>query len=132
MSRENVQTFRRAIDAFNDGDMELVASVLDSDSEWDWSRSIGPDRAIYRGPSEIVGFWEEFTSGFDAVRIEIEDIVEAGDQLVAAVLSVMSGRDGIEVEARNAWLVTLRDGRLARLEMFQAKHEALQAAGLGE
>jgi ketosteroid isomerase-like protein len=130
MSEENVKTLRRAIDAFNQGNMQAVASLLDSDSEWDWSRSIGPDKAIYRGPEAIVGFWEEFTSGFEEIRIEVEDVVEVDDRLVAAVLSVMRGRDGIEVEARNAWLIAIRNGRLSRLEMFQTKAEALQAAGV--
>jgi ketosteroid isomerase-like protein len=132
MSGENVATFRRTVDAFNDGDLEAVASVLDADSEWDWSRSIGPDKAVYRGPEEIVGFWEEFTSGFEDVRITIEQVIGTGDRLVAAVLSVMRGRDGIEVEARNAWLITLAEGKLRRLEMFQTHTEALQAAGLSE
>ena len=132
MSRENVKALRQAIDGFNQGDMQAVASLLDSDSEWDWSRSIGPDKAVYRGPEEIVGFWEEFSSGFEEIRIEIEDVVEVGDRLVAAMLSLMRGRGGIEVEARNAWLIELRNGRLARLEMFQTKGEALEAARRGE
>lgn len=129
MSQDDIETLRRAIDAFNTGNMQAVAALLDADSEWDWSRSIGPDRAVYRGPEEIVRFWEEFAGGFEEIRIEIEDVIEIGDRLVAAMLSVMRGRGGIEVEARNTWLITLRDGRLARLEMFQTQAEALEAAG---
>lgn len=132
MSQDNIETFRRTIDAFNRRDMRAVAAVLDADSEWDWSRSIGPDKAVYRGPEEIIGFWEEFTGGFEDVQITIEQVVGKGDRLVAAMLSVMRGRDGIEVEARNAWLITLAGGKLARLEMFQTHPEALEAAELAE
>jgi ketosteroid isomerase-like protein len=129
MSQENIATFRRAIDAFNRGDTQALASMLDSTSEWDWSRSIGPDKAVYRGPEEIIGFWEEFAAAFERIRLEIEDVVEVGGGLVAGMLSVMQGRGGIEVEARNAWLIALRNGKLARLEMFQTMAEALEAAG---
>jgi ketosteroid isomerase-like protein len=114
MPQENAETLRRAIDAFNRRDLQAAASYLDRDSEWDWSRSIGPDRSVYRGPQQIISFWEEFVSGFDDIRMEIEDILERGDQLVAAMLSVMRGRDGIEVTARNAWLITIRDRKLRR------------------
>ncbi len=128
MVTRNVTTFRRAIDAFNDGDMEALAELLDGDSEWDWSRSIGPDRAVYKGDAEIVGFWREFAGGFEEIRIEIEELVDRGDRLIAAMRSLMRGRGGIEVEARNGWLVTLEAGKLRRLEMFQGMAEARAAA----
>lgn len=132
MSQRNIETFRRTIDAFNEGDMNALESVLTEESEWDWSRSIGPDNAVYRGPEEITRFWREFVGGFEDIRIEIEDVIDEDDRLVAAMRSVMRGRGGIEVEARNAWLITLRDAKLVRLEMFQTKPEALEAAGLSE
>ena len=37
----------------------------------------------------------------------------------------MRGRDGIEVEARSAWLITFRDGEQASLTLYQSKQEAL-------
>lgn len=132
MSRENVETLRRAINAFNERDLKAAATYLDGDTEWDWSRSIGPDRAVYRGPEQIIHFWEEFADGFEEIHMEVEDVVEEGDRVVATMLSVMRGRDGIEVAARNAWLLTIRDEKLLRLDMFQTRGEALEAAGLSE
>jgi ketosteroid isomerase-like protein len=132
MAEENIEVVRRLIDSFNRGDTNALAVVLDRESEWDWSRSIGPDKGIYRGPEEILRFSEEFVAAFAEVRIEIEDLIENGNQLVAAILSVMRGRGGIEVEARNAWAITMDRGKLRRLEMFQTKDEALAAAGLSE
>lgn len=98
----------------------------------DWTRSIGPDKAVYRGPEEIVGFWKEFTGIFEEVDLRIEEVEAVGGRLVASMLSVMRGRGGIDVSARNAWLITLRDAKLVRLVMFQSKAEALAAAGSGE
>lgn len=79
-----------------------------------------------------MGFWEEFTSGFENVRITIEQVTGEASRLVAAILSVMQGRDGLQVEARNAWLITVANGKLSRLEMFQTHTEALEAAELPE
>jgi hypothetical protein len=57
------------------------------------------------GPDQIRRFWETFAGGFEEIRLEIEDVVDLGDRIVAAVLSVMRGRGGVEVQARNAWLI---------------------------
>jgi ketosteroid isomerase-like protein len=40
------------------------------------------------------------------------------------------GRDGIEVHARNTWLVTLRDGAIVLIRLYRERDEALEAAGL--
>jgi hypothetical protein len=42
------------------------------------------------------------------------------------------GRDGIEVRARSAWLITIYDGEQTSLTLYQTKQEALEAAGLAE
>ena len=40
------------------------------------------------------------------------------------------GRDGIGVQARNTWTVTIRDGMVVRTCLYQDKQEALEALGL--
>jgi len=42
------------------------------------------------------------------------------------------GRDGIGVQARNTWTVTIRDGMIVRTCIYQDKLEALKAVGLEE
>jgi ketosteroid isomerase-like protein len=73
---------------------------------------------------------ERFRGSFDEVRIELLDDpveVEAG-LLVAENISYLRGRDGIEVQARSAWLITMRDGQTTSLTLYQTKQEALEAA----
>jgi hypothetical protein len=43
-------------------------------------------------------------------------------------VALMRGRDGIEVQARSAWLITIRDGEQAALTLYQTTEEALEAA----
>jgi ketosteroid isomerase-like protein len=42
----------------------------------------------------------------------------------------MTGRGGIEVEAKSAMVATVRDGCLVRWTMYQDRAEALKAVGL--
>jgi ketosteroid isomerase-like protein len=42
------------------------------------------------------------------------------------------GRDGIEVQARNIWTWTIRDGMIVRACLYQDKQEALEALALAE
>jgi ketosteroid isomerase-like protein len=44
----------------------------------------------------------------------------------------LRGRDGIEVQARGAWLCTIRDGLVARICLYQEVQAARAAAGLRE
>ena len=46
--------------------------------------------------------------------------------------SRMTGRGGIEVEAKSATVATVRDGRMVRWTMCQDRAEALKAVGLEE
>ena len=42
------------------------------------------------------------------------------------------GRDGIEVQARAAWVWTIRDGSVERVCFYQERQQALKAVGLSE
>src|SRR6476469_5316005 len=65
------------------------------------------------------------------VRLEIEDPVEVEeDLLMVENVTYLRGRDGIEVQARSAWLIRFRDGEQTSLTLYQTKPEALEAAGL--
>ena len=77
---------------------------------------------------------QRFFEAWDEVRIDlIDDPAEIKDDLlIAENVTHMRGRDGIEVEARSAWLITIRDGRQTSLTLYQTKQDALQAAGLRE
>ena len=52
--------------------------------------------------------------------------------MIVENVAYLRGRDGIEVEARSAWLVTFQDGEQISLTLYQTMREALEAAGLSE
>ena len=134
MSEGNVEIVRQVTDAYNRRDLDGIVENWAPDAVVDWSSSRGPDAGVYRGRDEIRAFVQRFLEAWDEVRIElVDDPAEIeNDLLIAENVTFMRGRDGIEVEARSAWLITFRDGQQASLTLYQSKEEALEAAGLEE
>ena len=131
MSQENVEIVRRGVDAYNHGDLDRILEEWAPDAVLDWSNSRGLDAGVFRGHDEIRAFWQRFLTAFDAARLEIDDPVEVEDgRLIVENVGYFRGRDGIEVQARSAWLVTIRDGETTSLTLYQTKQEAVEAAGL--
>jgi ketosteroid isomerase-like protein len=134
MSQENVEIVRRSTDAYNRRDLDGMLENWAPDAVLDWSSARSFDAGVYRGHGEIRAFTEGFLATWDEARIEIVDgPVEVEDGLlIAENITYMRGRDGIEVQARSVWLITIRDGEQTSLTLYQTKQEALEAAGLSE
>jgi hypothetical protein len=72
------------------------------------------------------------SESWESVRIELDKLIDAGEQVVATRTGFMRGRDGIEVQARITEVWTIRDRAIVRVCLYQEKREALEAAGLRE
>jgi ketosteroid isomerase-like protein len=131
MSQENVEIVRRGIEAFNRRDLKTWLATFRSGAEIDWSRARGPLKGVYRGHGELEVFWDGWLT-FDWVEVEPHDLTEAGSEVVVPNTTTFRGRQGIEVVARIAFVFTVENGQIARLQMFQERAEALEAAGLRE
>jgi ketosteroid isomerase-like protein len=94
----------------------------------------GPDGGEYHGIDGLSAAWRDFLAAWDDFRIQAEGVV-AGDAGVYVLLIQLQGRgkgSGVSIDAAVANLVTMRDGRIARLEMHWDRDAALTAAGAGE
>ena len=131
MSQENVDIVRAAIDAYNRGEWESLLNDADPGFELDLSRASGPLHGVY-GLDQIRRFWSEFADSWESVRIEPHEFIEAGADVVVPWTLHVTGRDGIEVQARVTWIWTIRDGAVERLCMYQERQDALEAVGLSE
>jgi ketosteroid isomerase-like protein len=76
-------------------------------------------------------FWDEWHEAWESVRWEAE-FFDAGEHVVTPLTSHHRGREGIEVQAHAALVLTFRDGSIARITFYQGREEALEAAGLSE
>lgn len=129
-TEHNVEVVRSLIDAWNRRDAGIDA--YHEDAEWDFTRSrFGEIRHSWKG---VDGMREVFTSvlaAWSELRVEAERIVANGDDVV--VLARHYGRrpsSGLEISDGGAYLITLRDGRVARFVFYPEKDEALEAVGL--
>jgi ketosteroid isomerase-like protein len=132
VSQENVDLVLRAIDAFNSGDLTAIGEMSLPDVEVDWSRSGGINAGVYRGTVETLRFWSTFFDVFDRLEVTPLELIENRDLVVLMEKTRMWGRDGIEVEAHNAAVVSFRDGRIARWTMYRGRDAAIKAVGLEE
>ena len=131
MSRENVEIVRAVIDAFNRRDWDAALEYCAPNAEFDLSRTVGPVHGVYN-----VDQWrrllDDSSEVWESVRIEADELIDAGEHVVVTLATSSRGRDGIEVTARTTWVWTFREGKVARMGYYQDKPEALEAAGLRE
>ena len=132
MSQENVEVVRRAIEAFNQRDVDEMVRDWDPEIEVDWSRSRGLNSGIYRGQEAVLGFWQTFFEVFDRITVSPDEFIECREYVVVPNRARFRGRDRVKVETQSAVVVTLRNGRIVKWRLYQEKAEALHAVGLSE
>jgi ketosteroid isomerase-like protein len=130
MPSANVELVRTGYDLINDGE---VAAALDRcidpevDIEYHGLR-LDAD-ATYRGHAGVRSLLEEFRASFPDYRTEIDELIEVGENVVAAVRYSGHGTSsGIEIDQRGAHVWTFRDGKAVRWRIYPTKTEALAAA----
>jgi uncharacterized protein len=129
MSQENVSVVRRAFEASERHDNEAALTFYHPDVEIE---SSFPGRT-YRGLDGVRAFWRDWVGVMTSYGGEVDEWIEAGDQVIAIMHTWARGKmSGVSVERREAHLWTLQDGKLRRLRVFPTKDEALEAAGLSE
>jgi ketosteroid isomerase-like protein len=128
--QEHVEIVRRAIEAFNRGDFDVALRDAAPDATADFSHSRGPDAGVYVGHDAIRRLWTEITEPFERHTMVPDEFIACGEHVLVPITSRMTGRGGIELEARSAAVATFRDGRIVRWTMYQDRAEALKAVGL--
>jgi ketosteroid isomerase-like protein len=125
MSPEDLETVRRAYDAFARGDLETLRSFLAPDIEWRTTPEV-PFMGNYAGIDEFLRGMGEWTSAFDDVTTEVEEMIDAGETVVVGHRMRGRGRDsGVEVDLRLWQVVTVRGGKLAVMRDYTSRDEAL-------
>jgi ketosteroid isomerase-like protein len=131
MSEKNIELIRFVYQALNRGDWDAALAFADPNFEITFQR--GPNAGTHRGRDSVGAILEDAREPFDSWIVEVEEIVESGDQVVALIKNRMhpKGTDA-EIETRNGHLWTIRDGVGVSVRGFPNPDEALEAAGLSE
>jgi ketosteroid isomerase-like protein len=129
---ENAAVVRVAYDAFHRGEEEAFLAVIDPDVEWCVDAAIPGAVQVYRGHEGIRRYLQQAREAFDEIRFDIEDFIDAGENrvILVATVNVRGKASGAEASLRGYELLTIRDAKLARREVFFDRAEALAAAGL--
>lgn len=98
MSQENVDLVLRIFDEFSRGGPEAMinAGFWSPQIVWDLTPSGIPGLGVYRGHDEARAFFEEEWFGvfpFDDWEVEIEEVIDHGDQVIVIARQLGSGRE---------------------------------------
>lgn len=90
-----------------------------------------PARLEYTGLDGFVEAWRDWTSAFATFRIEVEEMIDAGDKVVSLVRQIATMESGgAEIENQGAAVWTVTDGLLRDVEFHLDRDAALRAAGI--
>jgi ketosteroid isomerase-like protein len=132
VSRENVEIVARGYADFA-ATRDFAEERTDPDFVWDMSTFSGwPEKKTYEGTDGAREFLATWTEPFDEWKLEVEELIDAGEEEVIGVLRQRgtSKSTGLEVDMQFAMLWTIRDGRYIRMRMYADPDEAKRAAGL--
>ena len=130
MSEENVEVITRMYRAWNSGDMAALVAVFDADVEVRPALSTFLASAVYRGHEGVAAWYEETYEPWVELRAEPKSFVDAGERtaVVVALHARVAGGQ-VDVEAEIGHVVTIRDGRIVRLDGYEEPDVALAALG---
>ena len=140
MSRENVQVVRRVYAFEADaagivrGDYDAVLGYyFDPDCELLPPRAYPDIEPSYRGVEGLRRWFAQMDDIWNDFHMEPERYFDAGARVVVfARVSGAAKGSGARIAISSAHLLTLRDGRITRTEIYLDRSEALEAAGLRE
>jgi ketosteroid isomerase-like protein len=140
MSEENVELVRRLYSLAPDaagvvrGDYDDVfVDYFDPDFELVPPSAYPDTESSYRGQEGVRRWFQQLEEVWDDWRTEGERFFDAGSQVVVFVrVSGAAKQSGAALAISAAHVLTLRDGRVTRTDVFLDRSESLEAAGLNE
>ena len=124
MSEENIEVVRRAYEALTDRNLDALGELADPDWVFDFSRSIGPQKGVYRGHTEIAELMAATEDAFERFELlPIEFVVESANRIVVRHRLRAKGRtSGLEWErvppVTLHW--ELRDGKVVATTLYNS------------
>jgi ketosteroid isomerase-like protein len=135
MSRENVEAFERAIEAYNRRDIDAFLEPIDPEVELPGALQalLESEAKAYRGYEGVRQWVRDIDEALLDIRLELPEIRDLGDRIVAiGRLRARGKASGAETESPFGCVVEWKSGKATRVVSFLDRKEALEAAGLRE
>jgi ketosteroid isomerase-like protein len=126
MSQENVESFKRGVEAWNRDDLDAWVDQFDPEVEWFALME------VFRGHAGAHQAWESF-KGNAQLRVRFDDIRDLGESVLAlGEMETTGPTTRLNLTGELAQLLTYRGGKVVSARDFRGHAEALEAAGLSE
>ena len=130
MSQENVEIVRRMLTSRQD--YEAAFAETRSDLEWVVAKEHPNSRTLH-GHEETRGYFDEWDEMLEDIQFNVDDYLEAPDRVVAMGKVRGKGKGGgTPVVVPLILVCVFEGGKVARVEEYLDRDEALEAAGLSE
>ena len=135
MSEENVETFKRAIAAYNRRDIDAFLEAIAPEIELQGALQalLESETTVYRGHEGVRQWVRDMDEALADIRLELPEIHDLGDRMVAiGRLGARGAASGAKTESPFGCVVEWKTGKATRVLSFLDRKAALDAAGLSE
>jgi ketosteroid isomerase-like protein len=133
VSAADVETFKRAVDAYNRADVGALVKELDPGVEWHPALPglLAASAPVYRGHQGMAEMLRDFYEVLDEVSFFYSEVHDLDGRIVAIGHIRTRGKaSGAVTESPYANVAELKDGKGIRLRGYLDPDEALEAVGL--
>jgi ketosteroid isomerase-like protein len=132
MSQENVEIVTRAVDAFNERDVEAFVALTTPDFEWTTSMA-AVEGEVFVGRKGIETYFGRMGESWDEFLLVSGEFRDLGDRVLWHGDLKGRGRlSGVPVTSPLDILFDFRGGKISHSRSYLDHGEALRAAGLSE
>jgi ketosteroid isomerase-like protein len=116
---------RAIIAALNRGDVDGMLARMDPDFEWR-PLEASPVARVYQGHDDVRRYIEDWLTTFDGLRIDVDDLSDVADRVVAVVHGHGRGRaSGLQLDNRFCQVWTVSGGTAIAMEEHATREEAM-------
>lgn len=126
MSQDNIKLIKEVHEAFNRGDVPVVLATFDPAIVWQAPKEM-PYGGTFQGVPEVGGFFQSLQPYFQELRVESEHQYAVGDYVVDLGHFRGKGKSGQKLDVANAFIWTVRDGKIVSFQEFSDTAALLEA-----
>lgn len=121
---------RALLEAVAEGGFDAARDLMHPNFEMS-QLPLHPEAGTYRGATAAAESMEAWIGTFEEFRWEVEEFIDAADRVVVVVREQGRGRgSGVALDHHYGMVCTVRDGKIALVQWFHDKEQAMEAAGL--
>jgi ketosteroid isomerase-like protein len=131
VSDADVELIKRMYRAWNSGDLVALVDAFAADVEVRPALGAFLASTVYRGHEGVAAWYGETYEPWAELHAEPQQFIDAGERTVVVVaLQARVPGGQVDVEGEIAQVVTVRDGRIVRLDGYEEPDAAFAAVGV--